>query len=72
MCTMSGHESQVLGILSLHKMQSKEATLPVSCRGRASLCIGAVSLNSHFEPGPVAEEFVQVSTPFRRAIIGKE
>jgi hypothetical protein len=72
MCTMSGHESQVFGILSLHEMQSKEATLPVSCRGRAGLCIGAVSLNSDLESGHVAEQFVQVPTPFRRAVIGKE
>lgn len=71
MCTMSGHESQMLRIKSLHKMLSKEATLPVSGGGCAGLGVGAVSLNLHLESRRVTEQIVQVPAPFRRAVIGK-
>lgn len=42
MCTMSRYESEVLGILSLRKMLSQEATVPFPCRRRADLRVGAV------------------------------
>lgn len=54
---MPGYEGKVLWIIPLHKMFSQEATLSVSCRGCAGLCIGAVSLHSHLESDHTAEPF---------------